>query len=141
MIPFIPQGGADVIYGGAGDDTVYIADASFFKVDGGSGHDILVWDNDGLLDLSALNESALEGFEGIDLSYNTGDLSLDFLDVLNLSDTSNTVRIDGDADNTVTLQGGGWVDSGSVVDGGETYTSYTQGQAVVQIDTDIVVVI
>ena len=134
------KGGADVIYGGAGDDTVSTADASFFKIDGGRGHDILVWDNDGLLDLSALNKSALEGFEGIDLSYNTGDLNLDSLDVLNLSDTSNTVRINGDADNTVTLQGGGWVDSGPVVDGGETYTAYTQGEAVAQIETDIVVV-
>ena len=134
------KGGADVIYGGAGDDTVSTADASFFKIDGGRGHDILVWDNDGLLDLSALNKSALEGFEGIDLSYNTGDLNLDSLDVLNLSDTSNTVRINGDADNTVTLQGGGWVDRGPVVDGGETYTAYTQGEAVAQIETDIVVV-
>jgi len=134
------KGVADVIYGGAGDDTVFTADASFFKIDGGRGHDILVWDNDGLLDLSALNKSALEGFEGIDLSYNTGDLNLDSLDVLNLSDTSNTVRINGDADNTVTLQGGGWVDSGPVVDGGETYTAYTQGEAVAQIETDIVVV-
>jgi len=134
------KGGADVIYGGAGDDTVSTADASFFKIDGGRGHDILVWDNDGLLDLSALNKSALEGFEGIDLSYNTGDLNLDSLDVLNLSDTSNTVLINGDADNTVTLQGGGWVDSGPVADGGETYTAYTQGEAVAQIETDIVVV-
>ena len=134
-------GGVDTLYGGSGDDTLSVSDATFMNIDGGSGLDILDWDSTLTLDLTAIADNKLEGIEQLNLGVNTGDLTLDIHEVLDISDTSNILRIDGDGDNTVTLtDNGDWTNTGPVADGGQTYDVYTNGAATLQIDTDVVVI-
>jgi hypothetical protein len=73
----------------------------------------------------------LSGIEQIDINGNNT-LSLTALDLLNLSDTSNTLQIDGNAVSIVDA-GSGWVDGGT--SGG--YHMYTQGQAVLLVGVDV----
>ncbi|MNC91051.1 hypothetical protein D3C83_72400 [compost metagenome] len=65
-------------------------------------------------------------------------MSLAELDLLNLSDTTNQLRVDDDATpggGTVNLLGT-WTDGGA----GATYHTYTSGAATILIDNDIFVV-
>ncbi len=100
-------GGEDVLIGGAGNDMLSIGDVNFARIDGGAGDDTLVLEGAGeSLDLTALGSSEIEGIEAIDLS-GTGDneLTLNVQDVLQLSDETNDLRINGDGGDTVNLQG------------------------------------
>src|SRR5690606_33128287 len=56
-------GGADVLYGGNGADRLEIADASFFRLDGGGGQDTLVLDGDFDLDLTGIANPKVAGLE------------------------------------------------------------------------------
>lgn len=123
------SGGADVLYGGAGNDTLQVADLSFRRIDGGSGTDTLgLGGADLLLDLAQFRNQ-ISGIEVIDLT-GTGNNTLTLLarDLLNLSDTSNTLRVTGNAGDTVVL-GDGWGDAG--LENG--YHVYTQGLAVILV--------
>ncbi|MCA3277510.1 MAG: FG-GAP repeat protein, partial [Roseomonas sp.] len=87
----VGQGGADALEGGAGNDRIAVGDLSFLRVDGGSGTDTLALTGTGLtLDLAAIADTKLRSIEAIDLGGNT--LRLTALEVLNLSDSSNTLR-------------------------------------------------
>jgi len=136
----IGGGGADVFRGGAGNDLIQIADDAFADVDGGSGGDTLALIGDNItLDLSLLANSKLSGIETIDLvatgdASSTNTLTLALGDVLNLSDTSNTLTVDGDNDDTVTVTDGTWTDGGEVAG----YHVYTLGAATLRIDVDII---
>ncbi|MDO8341799.1 MAG: hypothetical protein Q7T48_01240, partial [Cellvibrio sp.] len=90
----IGRGGADVFYGEAGDDYIRVADLNFQLVDGGAGRDTLGLGGSGQnLDLSGIN-GRIGGIETIYL-YGTGDntLTLTALDVVELSSTSNVLRV------------------------------------------------
>ncbi|MDO8334142.1 MAG: FG-GAP-like repeat-containing protein, partial [Nitrosomonas sp.] len=90
----IGRGGADVFYGEAGDDYIRVADLNFQLVDGGAGRDTLGLGGKGLnLDLSSVN-GRVSDIETIYL-YGTGDntLTLTALDVVELSSTSNVLRV------------------------------------------------
>src|SRR5262249_44311260 len=66
---FITGGGADVFRGGAGDDVVVLTTPMFADIDGGSGTDILRLDGAGQsLDLTAINQSEIQGIEQIDIT-------------------------------------------------------------------------
>jgi Ca2+-binding RTX toxin-like protein len=108
-------GGADVIYAAEGNDTIAVSDTTFARIDGGSGDDTLRLDGSGLtLDLTTIADNKLRGIELIDLT-GTGanTLVLSVLEVLNLSDTSNSLAVTGDADDVVFI-GLGWTYSGVV---------------------------
>jgi hypothetical protein len=129
-------GGADVFRGGQGNDRIEIADATFFDVDGGTGIDTLALVGEDLaLDLTAIANSKVTGIERIDLVAGNGEnsLTLSLGEVLNISDTSNTLTIDGDGDDAVTVVDGEW--SAPVPDG--DYNVYTLGAAMLRIDADI----
>jgi hypothetical protein len=129
-------GGADVIRGGAGSDLIRVANLAFADIDGGSGNDTLgILGGDRTLNLVARPNNQITGIERIDLT-GSGDntLRLSQLDLFDLSDTTNRLRVDGDADDTVDLVGT-WTDGGA----GITYHTYTLGAATILIDNDIFV--
>jgi len=120
-------GGADAMSGGAGDDVFIVAGAGFRRVDGGSGNDTLRLNSAGLtFDLTAIPNSRIQGIEAITITGSGNNtLRLTALEVLNLSDTSNTLRVTGNAGDALTLLDTGWTGVG--VAGG--FRNYTKGEA------------
>jgi hypothetical protein len=105
----IGAGGVDVLRGGHGNDTLAIADMSFRSIGGGSGHDTLRWDAlGGALDLGLIGPGRLHDLESIDLrGHGANTLTLEYREVLNLSSTSNELRVLRDA-NDLVRRGTGW---------------------------------
>jgi Bacterial Ig-like domain/FG-GAP repeat/RTX calcium-binding nonapeptide repeat (4 copies) len=123
------NGGADVLLGGQGDDQIVIADTAFKRVGGGSGSDTLTLAGTGQsLDLTTIADSRLTGIETIDISGGTNTLTLNQQEVLNLSDTSNTLTVVRNINGTVNI-GAGWTQTGSQVINGNQQTTFTQGNA------------
>ena len=134
----IGGGGADVIRSGSGADRIEIADASFADVDGGSGNDTLALSGSGTtITLGSISDSRITGIEIIDIT-GTGNnvLNLSLREVLNISDTSNTLRVMGNVGDVV-QRSDGWTQGVDQVIDGQTYRTYTQGVATLLIDTDI----
>ena len=130
----IGAGGADVLLGGAGDDTISVTDLTFQRIDGGSGTDTLALAGSGMtLDLTAVSDSKLQNIERIDIT-GSGDntLILSQREVLNLSSSSNTLKVDGNAGDTAYLDSS-WTNQGS--SGG--YTTFTQGNATVLVNDEV----
>lgn len=131
----IGNGGPDSFYGGTGDDILRVADDSFRVVDGGSGFDTFVPDATQAvnLDLTALLDRRLVGIEAIDLRNNTrGTLTLDKIEVLQLSPTTNTVRIFKDVDDDVEM-GSGWEKTDSFTEDWRLFDVYVQGGARLEV--------
>lgn len=128
--------GADVFYGGAGNDIIRVTTLDFHLINGGSGFDNLEVNGSGQSLVLADFQGRISGIEMINLTGN-GDntLTITALDLLNLSDSTNTLQIDGNTDDTIKILGGDWVDSG-ITDG---YHSYTQGAAVLKIGVNVAV--
>ncbi|TXI16784.1 MAG: hypothetical protein E6Q62_10785 [Nitrosomonas sp.] len=132
----IGRGGADVFRGGAGVDNIKVPDLSFQQIDGGSGNDILHLDGKDLhLDLTALGDK-IQGIETLCI-YGRGDntLALNADGVLNLSDSSNTLKLHGNAGDRVIVQDDGWVDGG--VNG--FYHTYTNDDAVLLVGANLTI--
>ena len=130
------NGGKDAFSGGTGDDTMHLGLAGqstidFVKINGGSGFDTLVLDGSGVvLDLTAAGVSGrIQEIERIDLGGGGNTLVLDIRDVLNLSDTSSQLFVNGTDLDSVSSTGQGWALAGQVTDHGVTYDSYTLGGA------------
>ena len=88
------------------------------------------------LDLTNIGDEVISGIENIDIGGGGANtLNLDILDLLKLSETSNTLRIIGDANDAVvaTANGGSW---GAGVMGG-SFTTFTIGPVMIEIDNDI----
>ena len=131
--------GADVLIGGAGDD-VLVWHEGLRHGDGGSGTDTLHIDGAGVtLDFTLLAPHTVTGVERIDLTGSGANtLNLDFRDVLALSDTQ-SLRIDGNADDTVTSTGQGWTlhAGGPVLVGSQLYDRYLHLGGELFVDSDI----
>ncbi|SEF60010.1 integrin alpha [Nitrosomonas ureae] len=130
----IGRGGADVFHGGPGKDYIRIGDPNFRLVDGGAGNDILGLAGSGFnLDLSSVR-GKIHGIETIGL-YGVGDntLTLTALDVLNLSDSTNTLKIKGNTGDSVVGLSSGWTDGG--IRG--NFHEYTQGEAVILVGVNV----
>ncbi|SEF59961.1 integrin alpha [Nitrosomonas ureae] len=130
----IGRGGADSFEGGAGNDYIRILGDDFQLVDGGTGTDILGLAGSGFnLDLSGVIDK-IHGIETIGL-YGVGDntLTLTALDVLNLSDSTNTLKIKGNTGDNVVGLSSGWTDGG--IRG--NFHEYTQGEAVILVGVNV----
>jgi hypothetical protein len=128
--------GADVIRAGEGNDLIQVPGTAFSDVDGGSGVDTLAMLGSGrTLHLVVRPNNEISGIERINLT-GSGDntLRLAHRDLFDLSDTTNQLRVDGNAGDTVDLVGT-WTDEGA----GATYHTYTLGAARILIDNDIFV--
>jgi trimeric autotransporter adhesin len=133
--------GIDELYGDGGQDTLRY-DANDLVVDGGSGDDALTIDGVGLhLDLTTIANDRFIGLERINfIGANDNSLTLAISDVLALSDTSDTLYVNGNSGDQVTsASGGSWVldAGGPVTFEGQQYHGYTSGSVHLFIDTDI----
>ncbi|MSR15752.1 MAG: calcium-binding protein [Gammaproteobacteria bacterium] len=134
-------GGSDELHGDGGQDTLRF-DLDDLLVDGGAGDDSLAIAGLGIdLDLTGIADDRFIGLERINF---TGDhnnaLTLAVSDLLALSDTSDTLYVNGNAGDQVTSSSGGsWqLDAGGPVTfEGQQYNGYTFGDAHLFIDTDI----
>jgi hypothetical protein len=129
-------GGADVFNAGAGNDLVRVQGVGFAEVDGGSGIDTLAILGAGrTLNLAARPNNEISGIENIDLTGSGNNtLRLGRGDLFDLSDTTNRLKVTGNAGDTVDLVGM-WNDGG--VSG--AFHIYRSGVATILIDTDIFV--
>ena len=128
------RGGADVIYAGAGDDTIRVSNLNFQLIDGGSGYDTLGLAGSNLhLDLTSV-KGRLTDIEKINM-YGTGNntVTLTAFDVLNISSTSNTLKVSGNAGDRVFGLSNGWTDGG--IKG--AYHVYTQDAAVLLVGVNV----
>ncbi|MFN7308512.1 MAG: calcium-binding protein, partial [Acetobacteraceae bacterium] len=121
------QGGGDALEGGAGDDRFIISDLPFLRIDGDRGTDTLALNGAGLtLDLAVIADTKLQSIEAIDLGSGGNTLRLTALEVLNLSDTSDTLRVTGGTGATIHFDDTGWVQGANA--GG--FVTFTNGTAI-----------
>jgi len=143
----VGNGGGDVLRGGAGNDVLAVADSNFFRVVGGNGQkDTLLWEGVGLnLDLSTpmtgIPDNKLVGIEQIDiLASGMNTLTLDVQEVLNISNTSNTLKVLRSSVDDTVVKGSGWTDelNGSA---GTGFEVFTQGAATLILSDSVPVVV
>jgi Ca2+-binding RTX toxin-like protein len=129
--------GVDVLIGGAGNDTLTFG-AIDRRLDGGSGVDTLRIDGTDNIDLTTISNNKFTSFEIIDIT-GTGNNSLAFtrLDLLDLSDTTNRLIVNGNAGDKVTSTGQGWTFGGTTTLDNILYRQYTTGAATLLVDADI----
>ena len=136
----VSDGGDDVLRGGEGDDTLAIPDTNFSprRLQGGSGTDTLRLDGTGLtLDLTTIADNRITGIEQIDLNNNDNRLILVPREVLRLSDSSNTLTVQGGVSDLVVIQQAGWSPQGTVNLAGTDFEQYTNGNATLNIEDGV----
>jgi hypothetical protein len=129
--------GVDVLIGGAGNDTLSFG-ATDRRSNGGSGVDTLRIDGSDNIDLTSISNNKFTAFEIIDIT-GTGNNSLAFtrLDLLDLSDTTNRLIVNGNSGDKVTSTGQGWAFGGTTTLDSVLYRQYTSGAATLLVDADI----
>lgn len=131
----ISDGGSDVLTGGEGDDTLAIVATNFQRISGGNGTDQLRVDGTGVtLDLTTIADNRVVDIEEIDITGSGNNtLTLDFLEVVNISTHSNTLTVRRDSGDVVNI-GSGWTQLASETIGGTNFEIFTQGAARLQIE-------
>ena len=142
------NGGNDTLNGGAGNDLLN-GGAGADRLLGGTGNDTLVWHaldslvdgggdtldklKCGTLDLTAVINTKIKGIEVIDMTNGANNtLTLNAQDVLDLSPSTNVLRVLGNAGDKVNIVGG-FNDVGMA----GAFHKYTFGGATLLVDTDI----
>lgn len=121
---------------GSGNDTVSIGKNASIDgsstIDGGAGFYTLKV-ADGSIDFSRV-----KNFEKLDLTQGNNNINLSAKDVLDMTDSNNKLRIDGNGDDHVTLQG--WIkDTNPTSDGYAVYTKVEGSHTVTLEIKDVVV--
>jgi hypothetical protein len=133
----VGNGGADVLYGGQGDDILAVSSTTFARIDGDNGADTLRLDGSGLtLNLTTLADNRVKSIEQIDITGSGNNtLTLNQLEVLNLSGNSNTLLVRRNAGDIVNI-GGGWTQGANQTIGPDTFEVFTQGAATLKVQFD-----
>ncbi|PLY10454.1 MAG: hypothetical protein C0626_05605 [Arcobacter sp.] len=126
---------------GSGDDTIKAGD-NWDKIDGGSGEDTLILTNQDIDLGNILEQTEIKSIENIDLTNSDAqDISINLEDILNITDSDNELKIFGDSDDKVTLEGGkdNWASKGQEEIDGETFNVYEgiSSNVKVLIDDDV----
>jgi hypothetical protein len=129
-VDFVVAQTSPMIKAGGGDDVVTIAVPTVPRLDAGSGHDALQFSLAGLtLDLTSIADGDLKDLERIDIrGTGANTLTFDVQKVLNISDTTDTLEVLADSDDTVNF-GAGWALVGTEVTGDRFYRVLEQGAA------------
>jgi hypothetical protein len=147
------NGGADIVHAGAGADIIHAANADLRLIDGGSGYDQLLIDFSGGIKLGStastgdqLHACRIEQLDMQNGKDNTLTLSLQDLFQLD-SDTLNpevllgfahTFTINGDATDSVMLEGGNWHLENDATPPG--FTAYSAQNHLILVDNDVSVI-
>ena len=129
-------GGADSFRGGEGDDIMEIIDLTYRRVDGGAGTDTLRIEALGLdVDFTQAGNERVTDVEAIALNASDMTVTLDTLSVLNLSSTSNKVKISvaDPSSDFVLADLGSW----SAVSASTTSLTIQSGQAQIEMGLDV----
>lgn len=132
----ISDGGADVLSGGEGTDTLTIVSTTFQRAAGGNGPDTLKFSGGNIsLDLTGVANTKVVDIETIDIT-GSGEntLTVNQLEVLNISSTSNTLIVRRGADDTVN-KGTGWAQGADETISGSKFEVFTQGAATLKIQS------
>lgn len=129
-----------VLIGGAGDDNLIIGDENFVRIDGGNGVDTLILASAINLNFTAekdqrgWHKNAITGIEVIDMTQDTSakTLTLSAIDVLNLSNTSYTLKVHTGTNDTLKLVNISDVTSWQTDGNSAIYTS-TNNKATVEV--------
>ncbi|WP_288486053.1 Ig-like domain-containing protein, partial [uncultured Novosphingobium sp.] len=132
--------GADTLNGGAGNDTL-VYDSNDVLIDGGTGTDTLLIDTGTGPVLNLDLVSNIRNIEAIDLG--TGDagrqITLTEAGVLRATDANQTLTINGDGNDTVTMTGA--VLQGQSLINGEAYNHYVLGTTDIYVDHAVLAVV
>ena len=128
----------DILSGGNGND-ILIWDPADASLEGGAGTDRLRIDGGGMVvDLTVVPDNVITDIEVITLTGSGNNtLTLGPTDVLALSSTTDTLRVDGNAGDIVSTSDQEWLRLGNVTIGAQTYAQYSKSGALLQVDTDI----
>ncbi|WP_149707892.1 hypothetical protein [Campylobacter concisus] len=120
---------------GSGNDTVSIGKNASIDgsstIDGGAGYDTLKV-ADGSIDFSRV-----KNFEKLDLTQGNNNINLSAKDVLDMTDSNNKLRTDGNGDDHVTLQGGIGTWNKSAIPNSDGYTVYTKTEGIHTVTLEI----
>jgi Ca2+-binding RTX toxin-like protein len=127
-------GGADRLFGGDGDD-VLVWDGADLRVFGGAGQGDVLRLLSGDLDLRTVADGTITGIERIDMTGGTNTLTLRRAELLDISSTTDVLRVLGEAGDTVDIASA-FTRRGDL----NGYTRYDVARGVLWIDSDITVV-
>jgi len=123
--------GADTLMGGAGDDHLTIDDFNGDVIDGGTGMDSLqIKASNQTLDLRYA--PTITNIETIRLADSHSTLMVSAERIINLSSDSDTLKVDGSANNTLMMENG-WADNGIT----GNYHIFTKDNAILQVNAAI----
>ena len=129
--------GADSLSGGVGKDTLVFA-ADNLLMDGGTGIDTLLINTAGTINFNSFNSSVIDNMEVIEMTDAVAQslTNLKTSDVINMTDSNNTLFINGDNADEVSLVGF-TKQAASTESGYSQYQSTTDTTVKLYIDTDI----
>jgi hypothetical protein len=124
----------DSVSAAAGDDSISISSNDFLRIDGGHGTDTLVTQLS--LDLTQVADNKLTDIEVIDIQSSGAEITLNSAEILNISGSTNTLRIDG-TEGKVSIFEDGFTQQADAIIDGTSYYVYANGNATVQIQSDL----